>query len=77
MMLRELSKNRNKVISLYPGITNLRLNSVNPCSGVTVNAAVGEPYGVIKGKDFYYDDDGKIIIDAESGTPVLTSSAAI
>ncbi len=71
------SKNKNKVVSLYPGITNLRLNSVNLQGGVTVNAAVGEPYGVIKGKDYTYDADGKIIIDAESGTPVLTSSAAI
>ena len=71
------SKNANKVISLYPGITNLRLNSVNLQNGVTVNAEVGKPYGVIKGKDFTYDADGNKIIDATNGRPVLTSSAAI
>ena len=40
----------NEVIALYPGITNLRLNSVNFQGGVTVNAEVGKPYGEIKGK---------------------------
>lgn len=71
------SRNRNEVISLYPGITNLRLNSVNLQGGVTVNAEVGKPYGEIKGKDFTYDANGKIIVNATTGRPVLTSSAAI
>ena len=71
------AKNKNKVISLLPGITNLRLNSVNLQGGVTVNAEVGKPYGTIKGKDYTYDADGKIIINAASGRPVLTTSAAI
>jgi len=71
------SKNANEVVSLYPGITNLRLNSVNLQNGITVNAEVGRPYGVIKGKDFTYDADGNKIIDAETGRPVLSSSAAI
>ena len=71
------AKNKNKVISLYPGITNLRLNSVNLQGGVTVNAEVGKPYGEIRGKDYTYDADGKIIINATTGRPVLTTSAAI
>lgn len=70
------SKNMNEVISLYPGVTNLRLNSVNLQNGVTVNAEVGKPYGVIKGTDYTYDANGKKIIDAETGRPILTSSAA-
>jgi TonB-linked SusC/RagA family outer membrane protein len=71
------SKNRNEVKSLYPGITNYRLNSVNLQSGVTMNAEVGKPYGEIKGKDYTYDDNGNKIIDAENGYPILTSSADI
>jgi hypothetical protein len=71
------SKNKNEVISLYPDITNLRLNSVNLQGGVTVNAEVGRPYGTIKGKDYTYDADGNKIINAETGAPVITSSAAI
>jgi TonB-linked SusC/RagA family outer membrane protein len=71
------SKNKNEVIALYPGITNLRLNSVNLQGGVTVNAEVGRPYGTIKGKDYTYDADGNKIINAATGAPVITSSAAI
>ncbi|MGB8359435.1 MAG: SusC/RagA family TonB-linked outer membrane protein [Bacteroidales bacterium] len=71
------SKNANKVVSLYPGITNLRLNSTNLQGNVTINAEVGKPYGEIKGKDFTYDSNGKKIIDAETGLPVVTTSSAI
>ena len=71
------AKNKNKVISLYPGITNLRLNSTNFQGGVTVNAEVGKPYGEIKGKDYTYDANGNIIINAATGRPIITSSAAI
>jgi TonB-linked SusC/RagA family outer membrane protein len=65
--------NRNKVISLYPGIENLQLGSFQ--GGVTLNATVGEPYGVLKGKDYTYDANGKIIINAATGIPVKTSTA--
>jgi TonB-linked SusC/RagA family outer membrane protein len=71
------AKNKNKVISLQPGITNLRLNSVNLQGGVTVNAEVGKPYGEIRGRDYTYDADGNIIINAATGRPVITTSAAI
>lgn len=71
------SKNKNEVVSLYPGITNLRLNSTNLQNGVTVNAEVGKPYGEIKGNDYTYDANGKIIIDATNGKPILSTSAAI
>ncbi len=71
------AKNKNEVISLYPGVTNLRLNSGNLQGSVTMNAEVGQPYGVIKGKDFTYDADGNKIIDAETGAPVVTTSSAI
>ncbi len=76
-ILLNWSKNKNEVVSLYPGITNLRLNSVNLQGGITVNAEVGKPYGEIKGKDYTYDDDGNIIINESTGRPVLTTSAAI
>jgi len=74
-ILMNWSKNKNEVVALYPGVTNLRLNSVNLQSGVTVNAEEGSPYGVIKGREYTYDDDGKIIINANTGRPILTTSA--
>ena len=71
------ARNKNKVISLYPGVTNLRLNSGNLQGNVTMNAEAGQPYGVIKGKDYTYDADGNKIIDAETGAPVVTTSSAM
>ena len=49
------AKNWNKVLSLAEGVENLQLASIQ--SGMTINARVGEPYGVICGTD-YVDIDG-------------------
>jgi hypothetical protein len=67
------SKNVNKVVSLYPGITNYLLGSFQ--GGVTINATEGEPYGVIKGTDYTYDPNGNKIISATTGIPVKTSTS--
>ena len=65
--------NRNEVVSLYPGVDNLQLGSFQ--GGVTLNATVGQPYGVLKGKDYTYDANGNMIISASTGLPVKTSTA--
>ena len=65
--------NRNKVVSLYPGVDNYQLGSFQ--GGVTLNAYVGQPYGVLKGTDYTYDANGKVIINAATGIPVKTSTA--
>jgi hypothetical protein len=67
------SKNRNKVLSLYPGITNLSLGSFQ--GGVTLNASIGQPYGVLKGYDYTYDGNGNKIISAATGLPVKSKTA--
>ena len=57
------SHNRNEVISLY-GEGENRVENVPLASfqgGVSVNAAVGEPYGVIKGRDFKYLNGQKVV----------------
>ncbi len=46
------AKNTNKVVSLYGDVQVLQLGSLQ--GGVTINARVGEPYGVIQGQDFVY-----------------------
>jgi TonB-linked SusC/RagA family outer membrane protein len=53
------SSNRNEVVSLANGIENLQLGSFQ--GGVTINAQVGQPYGVIKGTDFTYLDGQRIV----------------
>ena len=52
--------NRNKVIELYDGVDNLQIGSFQ--GGVTLNASVGQPYGVLKGTDFVYKDGQKVVL---------------
>lgn len=53
------SQNRNVVVSLAPGIDNLQLGSFQ--GGVSINAQVGQPFGIIKGTDFTYLNGQKIV----------------
>lgn len=50
---------RNKVISLYEGVDNLVLASYQ--GGVSINASVGQPYGVIRGEGFVYTNGQKTV----------------
>lgn len=65
------STNKNEVTKLAPGIENLRLNSFQ--GGVTLNASVGQPYGVLKGTDFTYLNGEKIV--GANGRYVLNQTA--
>lgn len=67
------SKNKNKVISLYPGIDNLQLGSFQ--GGITLNASIGQAYQELRGTDYTYDANGNIIINATTGKPVKTATA--
>lgn len=53
------AKNKNKVTKLYEGLENLQL--ANFQGGVTLNASLGEPYGVLKGTDFVYLNGKKVV----------------
>jgi len=56
------ARNRNKVISLYEDVQNFPLASFQ--GGVSLNAAVGHPFGVIRGTDFVYTN-GQRTVNAE------------
>ncbi|MBQ0151321.1 MAG: SusC/RagA family TonB-linked outer membrane protein, partial [Chryseobacterium sp.] len=58
------SKNKNEVVDLYPGITNLLLNSFQ--GGVSLNARVGEAWGTLIGSDYVYLN-GQKVIDPDTG----------
>jgi TonB-linked SusC/RagA family outer membrane protein len=66
------SKNKNKVISLADGIQNLQLGNFQ--GGVTINARVGEPYGVIQGTDYTYLN-GERVVSATSGQYIKTGTS--
>jgi len=65
------SRNRNEVVSLAEGIDNLQLGSFQ--GGVTINAAVGQPYGIIRGTDFTYLNGEKLV--GSNGRYVVNSSS--
>jgi TonB-linked SusC/RagA family outer membrane protein len=56
------ARNRSEVVSLSDGIDNLQLASMQ--GGVSINAALGEPYGTIRGNNFVYHENGQKIVAA-------------
>jgi TonB-linked SusC/RagA family outer membrane protein len=65
------TRNRNKVVELAPGINTLQLGSYQ--GGVSIDAALGQPYGAIRGNDFVYTNGQKTI--NASGYYVSTPTA--
>ncbi|WP_245975210.1 SusC/RagA family TonB-linked outer membrane protein [Deminuibacter soli] len=60
------NRNKNKIVSLYPGLNTLQLD-MNTYSGFSVylNANVGEPFGTLVGSAYQRDPkSGKILLDA-------------
>ncbi len=53
------TRNRNLVLSLYNESQNLQLASYQ--GGVTLNATVGEPYGILKGRTWKYVNGEKLV----------------
>jgi hypothetical protein len=63
------SQNESEVIELPDGIKNLELGRFQ--GGVSINAELGQPYGVIYGQDYVYLD-GQRVVDPESGRYLKT-----
>ncbi|PVW17067.1 SusC/RagA family TonB-linked outer membrane protein [Marixanthomonas spongiae] len=58
------AKNENELLELIEGVESLQIARF-PFNGVTINGVVGEPYGVIRGTNFVYDDEGNKVVSAE------------
>lgn len=58
------TRNRNKVLELAPGIDNIQLAALQ--GGVSINAALGEPYGTIRGSNFVYLN-GQPVVNPSNG----------
>jgi len=58
------SRNRSKVLSLFENVTNIELNALSLSGGVTYNAAIGQPYGVIRGTNYVYVN-GQPVVNAD------------
>jgi len=58
-------QNKSEVLSLASGLDNLLLASLQ--GGVSINASVGEPYGMIKGTNFVFHENGGKLIEPDTG----------
>lgn len=63
------SKNQSKVLELAPGVKDHVLNSNGPAIAIRVN----EPYPIITGTDFVYDDNGNKVVGS-NGRYLKTSA---
>ncbi|GEP50302.1 SusC/RagA family TonB-linked outer membrane protein [Flavobacterium noncentrifugens] len=63
--------NENKVVELAPGIDNYQLATYQ--GGVSVNAQVGKPYGIIQGSDYVYVN-GQRVVDQTTGKYVISAT---
>lgn len=71
------SRNRNRVEEIFTDasgnqIQNLELARLQ--GGISINAALGQPYGTIRGRDFVYDDNGNKIVGS-NGYYLRTSTS--
>lgn len=74
------TRNRNKVIDLYGegenAVPNVQLNTLSLQGSVTLNAAKGYPYGVIRGTNFRYTN-GQRTVDNTGNYEKSANSAEI
>jgi TonB-linked SusC/RagA family outer membrane protein len=72
------ARNRNKVLSLYGEgdnkVTNVEIAA--PQGGVTLNAAEGQPFGIIRGSDYQYHANGQRIVKS-NGIYAATATSDI
>jgi TonB-linked SusC/RagA family outer membrane protein len=68
------TKNENLVKELFE-IDNLQLGTFQ--GGVSLNAALGEPYGTIRGSNFVYNEQGRKVVGANGYYLITPTSNAI
>ncbi|WP_196885247.1 SusC/RagA family TonB-linked outer membrane protein [Aureivirga sp. CE67] len=67
------AKNENKVNELFDDVENLQLGDFQ--GGVTINAMIGQAYGVIQGTDYVYHENGQKIVDEDTGYYLRTTTS--
>ena len=66
------SKNTNKVLSLTEGTSELELAKATWCN-VYVSAREGEEYGSICGPALVRNEEGRVVVDGNTGLPLFTT----
>ncbi len=78
-LIGAFSKNTNEVITITDDIDELTIGTFGFAAGTTVTmiAKEGEPYGTFRGNDFKYNDQGQVIVDANTGFPVYPDDEVV
>lgn len=66
------TRNRNKVLDVGNGADQIVIGGL---SGMSIVAAKGKPYGTFFAQDILHDDQGRVVINSETGMPELTPTA--
>ncbi len=74
------TRNRNKVLKIYTDaagneLQNLQIGSYQ--GGVSTNAALGQPYGTLRGTDFVYDANGNKLVKDNGYYQISSASNVI
>lgn len=67
------TRNRNEVVALYDGSTNLQINPLGMQGGVSINATLGQPYGTIQGRTWVRHENGEKLVGT-NGRYVMTTT---
>ncbi|HLS10610.1 MAG TPA: TonB-dependent receptor [Flavobacteriaceae bacterium] len=67
------TKAKNKVVALPEGTQTIQLGRFQ--GGITIQATKGEPYGVLYGTDYLYDDNGNKLVDPDTGFYMRTPTS--
>lgn len=71
-LMGTFTKNNNKVVELMEGVDQVTLGGF---SGMSIVAAKGRPYGEFYAIANQKDDQGRTIVDQETGLPIPTTEA--
>lgn len=66
------TRNKNTVVDIANGLDQLVIGGFG---GMSIVAAKGKPYGTFYAQDIQRDPEGRVIVSATTGMPLLTSSA--
>src|SRR5690625_7570668 len=67
------TKAKNKVVALPEGTQTIQLGRFQ--GGITIQATKGDPYGVLYGTVYLYDDNGNKLVYLDTGFYMLTSTS--
>ncbi|SFN70768.1 TonB-linked outer membrane protein, SusC/RagA family [Chitinophaga sp. YR627] len=66
------TRNKNTVIDIASGVDQIVIGGVG---GMSIVAAKGRPYGTFYAQDIQRDEQGRVIVSATTGNPLLTPGA--